>query len=221
MRTAVGRFDMAPRVPGAEVHFLADVADRNGVKMNSTHDTPSTRARHGFTLIELLVVVIILAILSAIIIPQFANATVDASESALDSNLNSLRAAVELYRVQHNGQYPGAAASSGASCAVGTAGAGAANTAAAFTDQLTKYSSASGATCSGTDPGTPLGPYLRKSIPADPISNITPAPIALANAGIPLTPAAAIGGWSTDVKTGQVVMNSNALDSKGRAYSSH
>lgn len=175
--------------------------------------------QQGFTLVELLIVVIILAILAAIVIPQFSSATVDAQESALDSNLNALRSAIDLYKVQHNGKYPGQVAATGATCTVGSAGIGAINTAQAVIDQLTKYSSASGTTCSGADPTTLLGPYLRKGVPADPITNS--AAIAVATAGTPLAPAAATGGWAYDNKTGQIVMNSNATDSKGAAYSTH
>lgn len=175
--------------------------------------------QQGFTLVELLIVVIILAILAAIVIPQFSSATTDAQESALDSNLNALRSAIDLYRVQHNGKYPGQVAATGATCTVGSAGTGAINTAQAVIDQLTKYSSASGTTCSGADPTTLLGPYLRKGVPADPITNS--AAIAVATAGTPLAPAAATGGWAYDNKTGQIVMNSNANDSKGAAYSTH
>jgi prepilin-type N-terminal cleavage/methylation domain-containing protein len=174
---------------------------------------------NGFTLVELLIVVIILAILAAIVIPQFSSATVDAQESALDANVHSLRAAIDLYRVQHGGKYPGAVAATGATCTVGAAGTGAVNTAQAVIDQMTKYSSAAGTTCSGADPTTLLGPYLRKGFPAEPITNSTA--IAVATAGTPLAPAAATGGWSYDVKTGQIVMNSNATDSKGAAYSTH
>lgn len=176
--------------------------------------------QRGFTLIELLIVVIILAILAAIVIPQFSNATVDAQEAALDANLNALRSAIELYQVQHNGNYPGAVAATGAVCTVGAAGAGAINTAQAIIDQLTKYSSADGKTCSGADPTTLLGPYVRKGIPADPITNS--AAIDVKTAGTPLAPAAATGGWAYDVKTGQIVMNSNATDSSTTIlYSAH
>jgi general secretion pathway protein G len=176
--------------------------------------------QRGFTLIELLIVVIILAILAAILIPQFSSSTVDAQEAALDANLNGLRTAIELYKVQHNGNYPGAVAATGATCTVGTAGLGAINTDVAVIDQLTKWSSITGTTCGGADPTTLLGPYIRKGIPADPITNS--AAIAVFALGTPLAPAAATGGWAYDVKTGQIVMNSNALDSKKLiAYSAH
>ena len=71
-------------------------------------------AQRGFTLVELLIVVIILAILAAIVIPQFSSSTTDANEAALDSNLNALRSAIELYKAQHNGVYPGAVAATAA-----------------------------------------------------------------------------------------------------------
>ncbi len=69
--------------------------------------------QRAFTLAELLIVVIILAILAAIIVPQFSSATVDAQESALDANLTGLRSAIELYHAQHGVLYPGRVATGG------------------------------------------------------------------------------------------------------------
>lgn len=177
----------------------------------------------GFTLIELLIVVIILAVLAAIIIPQFTSATVDAKESALDADLTGLRSAIEIYHAQHNGAYPGAVATSGGSCSA-TAGSGAANSAQAFIDSLLMYSDANGDTCSLGDATTyRYGPYVRKGVPADPITGkgSAAADIAVTNNGAPIAPAAATGGWAYDTVSGQIVMNSNATDSKGNAYSTH
>ena len=64
-------------------------------------------SRSGFTLVELLIVVIILAVLAAIVIPQFSSSTQEAKESALRSTLLEMRNAVELYYHQHNAVYPG------------------------------------------------------------------------------------------------------------------
>ncbi|MGI9288711.1 MAG: type IV pilin protein, partial [Pseudomonadales bacterium] len=64
----------------------------------------------GFTLVELLIVVIILAILAAIVVPQFASTTRDANISALDSNLANIRSVIDLYAQQHNGARPAQAA---------------------------------------------------------------------------------------------------------------
>ena len=179
----------------------------------------------GFTLVELLIVVIIIAILAAIIVPQFSSATIDAQESALDANLNSMRSGIELFRAQHASVYPGGVAASGGTCPVGgTASTAAINTAQGFMDQLLMYSNASGQACSlGDTTNFKYGPYFRKGIPSDPITGKGAAAgdIAVTSAGTPLVPGAATGGWAYDTRSGQIVMNSNALDSKGKAYSTH
>ena len=59
------------------------------------------RSASGFTLVELLVVVIILGILAAIVIPRFANASINAQTASLKNQLQTVRAAIQLYRVQH------------------------------------------------------------------------------------------------------------------------
>jgi general secretion pathway protein G len=63
-------------------------------------------SRKGFTLIEILIVVIILGILAAIVIPQFTNASQDAQKASCASQLQTIRSAVELYKLQHGDNYP-------------------------------------------------------------------------------------------------------------------
>jgi len=67
------------------------------------------RAKSGFTLVEILIVVVILGILAAIVIPQFTSASVEAKESALVSDLQSMRSQIELYKIHHNDNLPGVA----------------------------------------------------------------------------------------------------------------
>ena len=64
------------------------------------------RNTRGFTLVEILIVVIILGILAAIVIPQFTEASTDARQSALASDLQTLRSQIELYKVQHLDRTP-------------------------------------------------------------------------------------------------------------------
>ena len=196
---------------------------RKAVRMFSNFKKPLKLIQQGFTLVELLIVVIILAILAAIVIPQFSSSTTDAQEAALDSNLNALRSAIELYKAQHGGKYPGQVAATGATCSVGSAGTGAIDTSQAMISQLTLFSDATGKTCTGAATQTTLGPYLRKGFPVEPINNkgSVAADIAIQITGAALAPSAATGGWAYDNKTGQIVMNSNATDSKGAAYSTH
>ena len=64
------------------------------------------KRNQGFTLVEILIVVVILGILAAIVIPQFTNASETAKASSLISQLQTIRSQLELYQVQHNGDYP-------------------------------------------------------------------------------------------------------------------
>lgn len=186
------------------------------------------QVQRGFTLIELLIVVIILAILAAIVIPQFTSATADAQESALDANLANLRSAIELFKVQHRAAYPGSVAATGngtvPTCT--SPGAGTINTAQAFMDHLLLASDALGNTCTvGDITNYKFGPYLRKGIPADPITQkgsvVGDIAIQITGAPLPAT-AAGTGGWAYETRSGQIYMNSPTKDSKGvNAYSTH
>jgi general secretion pathway protein G len=64
------------------------------------------KKHRGFTLIEILIVVVILGILAAIVIPQFTNASQEATESSIRSQLQTLRGQIELYRVRNAGDLP-------------------------------------------------------------------------------------------------------------------
>ncbi len=118
--------------------------------LDSTMPRPSfRRASAGFTLVELLIVVIILGILAAVVIPQFQSVTAEAKESALRSDLATVRQAISLYRVQHDEVYPGQGGWS------------------EFVTQLTTGTDAGGA------PGTKYGPYLRNGFPTNAVTGTT------------------------------------------------
>ena len=180
----------------------------------------SAKRQSGFTLVELLIVAIILAILAAIIIPQFASTTTDAQESALRANLSGMRSAIDLYRQQH-GEYPGTNTAVGAGCAGGTAGTGAAGTQQAIEDQLTRYSNAAGATCSVQDPGYAYGPYVREDVlPANPITSSSVIAI-IATGDLAMTADGAGLGWKYDTAAGKFIANDTNLDSQSVAYSTY
>ena len=58
------------------------------------------RVQRAFTLIEILIVVVILGILAAIVIPQFTDASQEAMESSVVTQLQTLRSQIELHNVQ-------------------------------------------------------------------------------------------------------------------------
>jgi len=60
----------------------------------------------GFTLVEILIVVVILGILVAIVVPQYANATQDAQQRATYDQLLKIRRAVDVYYVRNSNRYP-------------------------------------------------------------------------------------------------------------------
>jgi general secretion pathway protein G len=62
--------------------------------------------KSGFTLVEILIVVIILGILAAIVIPQFANASADARVTNLRTTLANVRNQIEVFKCQHNETAP-------------------------------------------------------------------------------------------------------------------
>ena len=75
--------------------------------------TSRTPERRGFTLIEVLIVVVIIGILAAMVIPRFADARRDASVSSVRNQLQTLRAQLEVYRIQNRGESPPAATLTG------------------------------------------------------------------------------------------------------------
>lgn len=179
----------------------------------------SAGKQSGFTLVELLIVAIILAILAAIIIPQFASTTVDAQESALRANVTAMRSSIDLYRQQH-GQYPGASAATGGTCS-GTVGTGAIGTQQAIEDQLTRYSNAAGQTCSIADTGFVFGPYVQDDdLPTNPISGSNV--IAIVTTGdLAMTADGASLGWKFDTMAGKFMVNDTNNDSQGVPFASY
>ena len=186
----------------------------------------NSKTNSGFTLVELLIVAIMLAILAAIVVPQFASTTTEGEEAALKADLAGIRSALELYRQQH-GEYPSVTASTSAGCTGGTAGTGAANSTQALIDQLTLYSNSAGETCTlpvGTS--FPYGPYLKESsLPANPVTDsvaivlIPPTDAAAGN--LAMTGDGAGLGWKYDSTSGKFIANDTSNDSVGVPYDSY
>lgn len=60
----------------------------------------------GFTLIELMIVIAIIAILAAILVPNFIRARAQGQFTACKSNLKNIATALEMWSTDNSGRYP-------------------------------------------------------------------------------------------------------------------
>jgi general secretion pathway protein G len=140
-----------------------------------------TRKNTGFTLVEILIVVIILGILAAIVIPQFSEASNEARQSSLVTDLQTVRSQIELYKIQHQDIDPATNATANSS---------------GFWEQLNHKTDANGVVDGGT-----LGRYLEQ-IPANPfVMNAAGKPSSDVFFGL-AAGAAATDGWAFDAASG-------------------
>jgi len=165
--------------------------------MQKTHQS-------AFTLIELLLVVVILGILAAVAIPQFTDSSQEARASSLQSNLAVLRNAVEYYRTNHSGKYPGYPS------------AGGAPTAGEVANQLTLASRTDGSTAAPGTAGYPYGPYVRERVPENPVNTLTTVLVVADNAAFPAADNST--GWIFQPQTGKWRANSTGAAPSGKNY---
>ncbi|MBB6430026.1 type II secretion system protein [Algisphaera agarilytica] len=140
----------------------------------------------GFTLVEILIVVVILGILAAIVIPQFTSASESAKASSIVTQLQTIRSQIELFQIQHNGDYPLLTAATD-----GTAW-----------DVLTEETNVAGSTTI-TAGETTYGPYLQKA----PVNGFEDSSEIILGTGTALGTAAAGSGWHYNATTGEVKVN--------------
>ncbi len=62
--------------------------------------------QRGFTLIELVMVVVIIAVLSAIIVPNFVDYVGKSEASSTKANLQMMRTSIQAFRSDNSGNYP-------------------------------------------------------------------------------------------------------------------
>lgn len=154
----------------------------------------SRRTSRAFSLIELVVVVVILGIIGAIAIPRMSRGASGAADSALVADLAVLRNAIALYETEHGGTFP---------------------VVATFSDELTLYTDADGATSATKTGAFIYGPYLRVVPKLKVGSNKGSSAVAAAGGGSE--------GWLYNAGTGVISANLPAAeeDAAGTPYANY
>ncbi len=161
------------------------------------------RSKHSaFSMVELVIVIVILGIIAAIAIPRISSGSKNAGETALRANLATIRNGIDWYYGEHNSTFPGSKDAGGTFGAAGSADA--------FTNQLTKYTKTSGAVSADLDSAFPFGPYVRGAFPALPVgSNAGKSNVKIVAKATPLAngDTDATSGWIYNPTTGQFIAN--------------
>ncbi len=149
---------------------------------------PDVRRGDGFTMVEVLIVVMLLGILAMIVIPRFTDASEQARESALATDLQTLRRQIEIYTSEHNGRGPHIDHNGNL-------------------DPVRLVARLTGRTATDgrIDDDGPHGPYIRRW-PANPF---VPDPIArTVRFGEGPPPRDGTSGWYFDTRSGMLYVNS-------------
>jgi len=150
-------------------------------------------SRRAFSLIELVIVVVIIGIIAAIAVPRMSRGAAGAGDSALISNLQVLRNAIDLFQTEHGGVYP------------------------TLTDievQLTGYSKDDGTAQDSKSTEYYLGPYIRviPNLPVGANKGFNGITGTLGTAGM---------GWVYDASTHKISANASEKDAKGIDYADY
>ena len=163
----------------------------------------------AFTLVEIIIVVTILGIMAAIVMPTFQNNVAQAKESASKTNLATMRAQIELYKLHHNGYPPGYVNGAGAPVAT-------------VELQLIGTTTVIGQASPSTVPSAPFlyGPYLKK-IPPNPYNKLSTITYVAEATEFSAAVDGTSSGWLYKKETGEIVVNWTGTDSQGVAYYSY
>jgi len=160
----------------------------------------------GFTLIEMLIVIVVLGILAMIIVPQISVSSEDATLRTFQTNLNTLREAIEIYNKQHDDIYPGFHNISGAPANSGQSKE-------AFVAQLVKYTAIDGTVSETKDATHKFGPYIKGGVlPTNPYNQKNSVVCDIDETDITVRVSSGTTGWKFYPRTSVLIANDGGHD---------
>lgn len=165
---------------------------------------PEQVRRPSFSLVEMVIVVVIIGTIAAIAVPRLSRGAAGAGESSGRANLAVLRTAIDVYAAEHDSNWPGADGSEST-----------------LIDQLTKSTDAAGSV--GNTVGVHIyGPYLHCIRPITVGPNTGVSGVILDDVSpIPVVESNDTDGWCYNFLTGEIIANTDDLDSDGVAYNTY
>ncbi len=158
-----------------------------------------SKSRCAFSLVELVIVIVIIGVIAAIAVPRISRGARGAADAAMLADLATMRSSLELYSVEHAGNYP---------------------LAATFEAQMTTFSDEGGATVATKDATHIFGPYL-KAVPGLPVAGVGIGAGAKGDTTVAAAAAAGVG-WVFTAATGVIVANTGtAEDDAGKLYNTY
>ena len=160
--------------------------------------------RRAYTLLEVLIVVILLALLSAMMLPKFSVAT-ESRQATLEDLLRYMRTQVAVFKAQHHEippGYPGGDPRKPADAVT-------------FVQQMTRYSDDRGNTHSAHVGAYRFGPYLPR-VPANPFTGFNGVWV-VNGPDLPAPDESQPYGWIYNPRTQQLVPNLQGYDGAGAA----
>ncbi len=163
----------------------------------------------GFSLVEILIVVVVLGIVAAVVMPQFAGSSEFARYTSTIDNLQDMREIIDLYKNKHRGRLPGVAG---------------ADPDLVFVEQMSLPTNVNGERSGNAnqgfgDPDYPLGPYVPHGIPANPfngsraIRTVTTFPASPPGGSNVTDP-----GWIYEITSGRIRINNGGPTPFGTEY---
>ncbi len=167
-------------------------------------------------IVKLLIIVVVLGIVAAAVIPQFAGTSESAKAaklSTLDCNVAELRGAVELYYHQHESVYPGQE-----TYLQSIPSQTADEAAESFVAQLTGITDAQGFVWGvvPTDRGaaTFFPPYFPNGLPRNPYNGLATVVCDITTTDVTVAESDGTTGWKFYVKTGTLIANDGEHDTR-------